>query len=296
MNAAGLGAMTCQVIALRTRIGEAPDVMDGSSTPRFANVLCRARTGAGVSQLTLAIEAQTSQRHVSRLERGHVHPSRGMVLRLAQALRLSLRQRNHLLEAAGFRAAFPHQDIADEAMTALRSALELMLHQLSPNPAVAADRHWNVQMANAPMQALFAALLAPPAAPADRQRQTSPLPNLMQWIWQPDGLRAHCRNWDEVAPWIWRQLCDDAATADSPVLDALVARHAGEAAPLGDGNGNPVPPMLPLVLDVNGQALRLISLITRFGSPSSATAEEIRIETFIPADAASREILLRLSG
>lgn len=288
--------MTCQVIALLTRIGEAPRVMHDSSVPTFADALCRARTMSGASQLTLAMEAHTSQRHISRLERGHVQPSRSMVLRLAQALRLSLRQRNRLLEAAGFRAAFPHQDLADDAMTALRSAVDLMLHQLSPNPAVAADRHWNIYMANATMQALLAALLSPHAAPMDRQQRTAVLPNLMEWVWKHEGLRAHCRNWDEVAPWIWRQLCDDAATADSPVLDALVARYASEAAPLGGDSNKTVPPMLPLVLDVNGQELRLISLITRFGSPSSATAEELRIETFIPADEASRGILLRLGG
>lgn len=264
-----------------------------SPTPEtaFADALRRARARVGASQLALALDAGASQRHISRLERGHVRPSRAMVLRLAQALRLSLRQRNHLLEAAGFRSAFPDNDLADEAMAELRTATELMLHQLAPNPALAADRHWNLYTANGPMLTLLAVLDGrSPAPPGDSP--PAPLSNLMQWIWQPDGLRLRCRNWKEIAPWIWRQLCDDAATADSPVLDQLIAQHAAEIGPLGSANsGQPVPPMLPLELDVGGQALRLVSLITRFGSPSSATAEELRIETFIPADDTSRKIL-----
>jgi hypothetical protein len=217
-----------------------------------------------------------------------------MVLRLAQALRLSLRQRNHLLEAAGFRAAFPGENLGDDSMAELRSAVELILQQLSPNPALAADRHWNVYMANSPMSALLGALQAP-HSPDLSSGPPEAFPNLMEWIWQPEGLRAHCRNWEQVAPMIWRQLCDDALSTDSPILHDLVRRYAAEAAPLGSAHGaETVPPMLPLVLDIQGQELHVVSLITRFGSPSSTTAEELRIETFIPADDSSRKLLLSL--
>jgi len=282
---------------MRSRSAKLRSVMPPSPHTTFADALRRARTRAGASQLTLALDARASQRHISRLERGHVQPSRAMVLRLAQALRLSLRQRNHLLEAAGFRSTFPDNDLADEAMAELRSATELMLQQLAPNPALAADRHWNIYTANGPMQTMFAALEGQRPAPPAGAAVAGPLPNLMQWIWHSQGLRMHCRNWNEIAPWIWRQLCDDAASADSPVLDALIEQYAAEIAPLGSAHsGQPVPPMLPLVLEIGGQALRLVSLVTRFGSPSSATAEELRIETFIPADDASREILIELGG
>lgn len=258
----------------------------------FADVLRHERTRAGLPQLRLALEARTSQRHISRLESGHVRPSQGMVLRLAQALRLSLRRRNHLLEAAGFAPRFPDDALDSEGMTELSNAVALLLDHMAPNPALAADRHWNLYQANTPMRCLFAAL-APEAA---GDVAAGPR-NLMQWIWQPDGLRRCCRNWSEIAPWIWRQLSDDAADAGSAELDALLARHASEVdVPGAQVDGAPMPAMLPLVLELGGSELCLLSLIARFGSPSSATAEELRIETFIPADADSRQRLEALMG
>ena len=258
----------------------------------FADVLRHERTRAGLPQLRLALEARTSQRHISRLESGHVRPSQAMVLRLAQALRLSLRRRNHLLEAAGFAPRFRADALDSADMAALRDAVRLLLDHMAPNPALAADRHWNLYQANTPMRCLFAAL-APEAA---GDVAAGPR-NLMQWIWQPDGLRRCCRNWSEIAPWIWRQLSDDAADAGSAELDALLARHASEVdVPGAQVNGAPMPAMLPLVLELGGSELRLLSLIARFGSPSSATAEELRIETFIPADADSRQRLEALMG
>ncbi|WP_420427606.1 helix-turn-helix domain-containing protein [Algiphilus sp.] len=253
----------------------------------FADALRHERTRAGLPQLRLALEARTSQRHISRLESGHVRPSQAMVLRLAQALHLSLRRRNHLLEAAGFAPRFRADALDSADMAALRDAVQLLLDHTAPNPALAADRHWNLYQANTPMHRLFAALdpeLAGGAAAGPR--------NLMQWIWQPEGLRRCCRNWSEIAPWIWRQLSDDAAEAGSATLDALLARHACEVdVPGMQVDGAPMPAMLPLVLEIGGSELRLLSLIARFGSPSSATAEELRIETFIPADADSRQRL-----
>jgi ribosome-binding protein aMBF1 (putative translation factor) len=50
------------------------------------------RARRGLSQLALAANAATTQRHLSFLESGRTAPSRTMVLRLADALDLPLRQ------------------------------------------------------------------------------------------------------------------------------------------------------------------------------------------------------------
>jgi transcriptional regulator with XRE-family HTH domain len=63
------------------------------------------RKRRGLSQLDLAGTAGTTQRHVSFLESGRTQPSREMVLRLAAALDVPLRQQNALLLAAGFAPA-----------------------------------------------------------------------------------------------------------------------------------------------------------------------------------------------
>jgi len=55
-----------------------------------------------LSQLELSLDADVSSRHLSYVETGRSQPSRDMVLRLADALDIPLRERNALLLAAGY--------------------------------------------------------------------------------------------------------------------------------------------------------------------------------------------------
>ncbi len=55
-----------------------------------------------VSQLELALRAEVTPRHVSFVETGRSNPSREMVLTLARALDVPLRERNQLLLAGGY--------------------------------------------------------------------------------------------------------------------------------------------------------------------------------------------------
>ncbi len=63
----------------------------------FADALRQWRARRRVSQLELAQRAATTQRHLSFIERGRSVPGRAMVVRLAEALEVPLRERNALL-------------------------------------------------------------------------------------------------------------------------------------------------------------------------------------------------------
>ena len=60
---------------------------------RFPTELRRWRTTRRLSQLELAIRAETTQRHVSFIEQGRSRPGRNVVVRLAESLDLTLRVR-----------------------------------------------------------------------------------------------------------------------------------------------------------------------------------------------------------
>ncbi|WP_225157035.1 MULTISPECIES: helix-turn-helix transcriptional regulator [unclassified Bradyrhizobium] len=60
------------------------------------------RTRRALSQAELAFEAGISVKHLSYVETGKAAASRDILLQLASALDLSLRDRNALLEAGGF--------------------------------------------------------------------------------------------------------------------------------------------------------------------------------------------------
>ncbi|HEV3493765.1 MAG TPA: helix-turn-helix domain-containing protein, partial [Reyranella sp.] len=114
----------------------------------FAARLREWRQRRGWSQLDLAGRADISQRHLSFLELARAAPSRDMVLRLATALDIPLRQHNALLLAAGFAPVWQETDFAAPELAEVRHALDYILAQQEPFPAVAVDRHWNLLKAN----------------------------------------------------------------------------------------------------------------------------------------------------
>ncbi len=83
------------------------------ATPAFGRLLRQWRLSRRLSQLTLALDAEISARHISFLETGRAKPSREMVLGLAHALDVPLRERNALLLAAGYAPVY-----AERALTA----------------------------------------------------------------------------------------------------------------------------------------------------------------------------------
>jgi transcriptional regulator with XRE-family HTH domain len=97
-----------------------------------------------MTQLGFADHADISARHLSFIETGRSHPSRDMLLRLAERLQLSLRERNVLLNAAGFTAAYSERPLADPALAAVRQAIKIVLERHKPFPAFAVDHHWTL--------------------------------------------------------------------------------------------------------------------------------------------------------
>jgi transcriptional regulator with XRE-family HTH domain len=80
------------------------------------------RERRGLSQLELAGVANTSQRYLSFIESGRTGASREMILKLAAALDLPLRQQNALLLSAGFAPAWRESGLDVPALAQVSSA------------------------------------------------------------------------------------------------------------------------------------------------------------------------------
>jgi transcriptional regulator with XRE-family HTH domain len=247
------------------------------------------RARRGLSQLDLAGVAGTTQRHVSFLESGRAHPSREMVLRLAAALDVPLRQQNALLLAAGFAPAWRESDLATLELAPVNRALEHMLTQQEPFPAVVVDRRWNVLRANAGTGWLTAFLTGPSPAPA-----FTGTVNLAEWLMSPAGLRPLLVNWPEVAIYFLRGVQADAIadgtqeTADLlrrllayPDVPTLSHVPALEELPS---------PVLAMHFRKEQTSLRLFTTIATLGTPQDVTVQELRIECFFPADEATAQV------
>ena len=252
--------------------------------------LCREwRRLRKLSQLDLALAADVSQRHVSWLETGRSQPSREMVLRLSEAMDIPLRERNVLLQSAGYTPVYHESSLEEPAMAPVLDALESVLRHHQPLPAFVVDRHWNVRLQNA-----AAALLLGAAGDPDELMRELGCPgeiNLALLTLHPRGLGRFITNWEQAAPSFVRRLRQDArASGDPDLQDRMQAITALADIDLdAASSAGALLPVLPLEIDLQGTALSLFSVISTFGTPQDITTDELRVEAFYPGDAATQQ-------
>ena len=251
----------------------------------FASRLRWWRQRRGWSQLELAGRAGISQRHLGFLELERASPSRDMVTRLATTLDVPLRQHNALLLAAGFAPIWQETDLAAPELAQVRDALDFMLAQQEPYPAVAVDRQWNLLKANGGAVRLVEFLVGP-LAPDARI-------NLADALVAPDVLRPHLANWAEVVRYFLRSVEADAIADGTAETAALLQRLLGyEGVRSALAPAAPVAvegPVLPMHFRKGDTVLRLFTTIATLGTPQDITLQELRIESFFPMDEATRD-------
>jgi len=237
------------------------------STP-FGQALRRWRRQRGLSQLELALQACTSPRHVSFLETGRSRPGDAMVLRLAEALDLPLRERNDLLRQAGFAPAYPERGLEAAAVAPYWDIVQRMIAQHEPFPAFVVDRWWEILATNQ-----GAAALLPAEEDAD-------------FVDILDGpMRQVLENWLEIA-WfgLYRLRREVAAAGPDERLGAMLARLEAMLAGTIPPPISPDSPTVCVRVRAGGRTLRFVSTIARFGSCVDVTLSELRVELMYPAD------------
>jgi transcriptional regulator with XRE-family HTH domain len=272
--------------------GSGPDRVVESESP-FGRLLREWRARRRVSQLDLAVEAGVSSRHVSFIETGRSLPSREMILLLARVLDIPLRDRNDLLTAAGYAPLYRATNLDSPALEQARRALDFMLRQQEPYPAIVVDRHWTILKANGGAVRLVEAFTDPSAAGEWGG-------NAMRLMFHPGGFRPYIVNWEAMAAaliqWLHRDVLAGLGGAETRRLLAELLSYPG------------VPPRWrTLDLDVSTAPflsidfsrgdlqLKYFSTLTSLGTPHDITLQELRVEAFVPADAATEEASRQLA-
>ena len=241
------------------------------------------RRRRGWSQLQLALEVGVSQRHLGFVEVGRSEPSRALVLGLAQALGVPLRDRNALLLAAGYAPMYPDPAWDADEMRAVNRALDRLLRQHEPYPALVLDRHWNVLRTNDAAPRLFGRFVELSARPRPR--------NLLHLVFDPQGLRPHIANWPQVARGLFERIAREAVGG---VLDDGMRRLLAELRAYPDvdtgwesSDATGAGPVIPIEFVHAGRTFSYFSLVSTVGTPRAIAAQELRVECMFAADAAT---------
>ena len=256
--------------------------MDVMTAGPFAHELRHWRRLRRWSQLDLALRADTTQRYLSYLEQGRSQPGRAMVVRLAESLQLSLRERNALLLSAGYAPVFDESGIDAPRLEPVRAALRSVLRGHMPYPAMIVCQYGNLIDANAAF-GLFTEDCAP--------ELLRPPVNVRRLALHPEGLASRVVNLPEWGRHVTEAMRNRARISPDPRADELIAELETYLPPAEPGPGY-LGFAVPLRLRSDGVELRLITTLTSFATATDISVAELHLEAFLPADQVTAGYLL----
>jgi transcriptional regulator with XRE-family HTH domain len=238
------------------------------------------RGARGRSQLDISVDTGISQRQICFIERGRSVPSRATLIGIAEALDVPLRERNVLLLAAGYAPLYSDAAWNSNEMKSVGKALERMLAQHEPYPAIVMDRYWNVLLTNEAAPRLFNCFIDMSTRPTPR--------NMLHLMFDPSGMRPHIANWQTLAKTLIQRVYREAAghipdSKTHELVKDLLAYPEVQAQWQTPDMPNALP-MIPMSFIKDGAVMNYFSLVTTVGAPQTIAAQELRVECLYPVD------------
>jgi hypothetical protein len=215
------------------------------------------------------------------MEQGRSRPGRPIVLRLAESLGLSLRERNALLLSAGFAPIFAESRLDAPELGAVREALVSILEGHLPYPAVVVRPYGELVAANPAISVLTE------GAAGELLRQPV---NVLRLALHPAGMGGRVENLAEWGRHIIESLRARSLRSPDARLDDLIAELEGYVPPEAPGPDH-LGFAVPLRLRSDDGELHLITTLTSFATAVDVTLSELQLEAFLPADDATARIL-----
>ena len=258
--------------------------------PAVGTLLCEYRKRNRLSQLDLSLMAEVSSRHISFIETGRTQPSRSMLLRLAEVLNLPHRESNLLLNSGGFSPAYTELQPNSTELEPIRQALNLILENHNPYPALVMDSNYNLLMANTAQQNLSGQIMSAIEDPTN---------NVLEAVFRHDIFRPLLGNWEEVASHLLRRLRRQVLAYDRPehhtLMEKLLAMDPPEDWQSPDDFADDGP-VLTVDYKLGDLTLKLFTTLTQFGTALDTGVEEILIESYFPADDTTRLFFNKLKA
>lgn len=250
-----------------------------TTTPPAVGTMLRGwRERRRFSQQELSNRSTVSTRHLSRVETGLAQPTPAMIVHLADHLDVPLQARNQLLLSAGYAPQYSEEAFDAESVAVVMDGLRRLLDAHQPYPALLLDAFWDVVDSNASVDRLLVGcapeLLTPPI-------------NVVRLCLHPGGLAGRIVNLQEWAAHLHHQVMHRAERTHDPRHRALleeIVDYVGDvrSAPVASG------PVLTLRLRGESGPLRFFSTAAQLTTANDAALEGLQLETFLPADEATR--------
>ena len=266
---------------------------DPTHADSYGDLLKYWRKYAGVSQIDLALECDTSSRHLSCVETERAHPSRHLLLRLCATLDVPLRARNSILISAGYAPLYERTGLSDPEMAEARCMLENILRINEPNPTMLLDNNMNIVMYNKGLEKIFTFFLVDPDMLLQEEN-----PSLIRLTLHPNGLASHIIGFDRIYRVMMERARRSLLTGAPDQRLREVLRELIQYAPEDKTPEENLVAQLvmPLVLERDGRRVSLATTSATLGSSLNLTLQEVFVETAYPADQASEETLRLIVG
>ena len=254
-----------------------------SQTHELGVLLRHWRDIRGKSQFDLSLDTGGSQRHISFIESGRSVPSRQLLMDIAKALDIPLRDRNTLLLAAGYAPIYSEGAWNAQEMRSVTAVLERMLRQHEPFPAVVLDRYWNVLMANESTPRFFNSFTELAVSKSPR--------NMLHLMFDPERMRPFIADWGNVAKSLFERVYRESIgrVIDEKTQELLTALSAYPDVKTEWKNPKvlsaaPALPIIPIGFIKDDVVLNYFSMVTTIGTPQTVATQELRVECMYPVD------------
>ncbi len=216
-----------------------------------------------------------------------------MIHLLGSVLDIPFFDQNALLLAAGYAPKYAHRELDAPELEQVRHALEYMLKQQEPYPAIVIDEAWNIRMRNVASERIFRLFRDLSELPGDRAA------NAMHILCHPNGVRRFMTNWAEFVGPLIQSIHREAAAGNNPdVLQLRDELLSYPGMPTSWKTANPIaaaPPLLTMRLKKDDLHLAFFATLTTFANPHEVTLQQLRVECLFPADKTTEEASRKLA-
>ena len=245
------------------------------------------RNRSRISQMDLALDCDTSSRHLSFVETGRAHPSRKLLLFLIQIMQVPLRARNSMLMSAGYAPLYEETGLSEPEMDQVRSMLHTLVRQNDPYPSMLIDRHWNILESNIGFKLMCNTFVNNPERLAAK-----PL-NLVRCFLDPECLGNSVVNYAEMFDTMVnraKRLMN--IMGGDPDSRQLLEDVSGYHLRKGLEVASDLPQLvMPLRLKKGNKEVSLFTMVASMGAPLNVTLQELQLEIGLPMDEVSNVFL-----